>query len=133
MFTWRCTINKAPVAWARPRFNSKTGVVYTAKEQRHYGNMLALLFAGAKVGKILKPLEVACALTIRFYVKRPKSCAAKYPTGKPDEDNLLKITQDALKTAGIVKDDSYIVEAHPYKLFADDREPCTVIELECLE
>lgn len=82
------------------------------------------------------PLREAVRLEVVFTLPRPKShfgtgknaglvkpSAPQFPTGKPDTDKLLRSTQDALKDAGVVLDDSVVtdtVAAKRYVLTGDD-------------
>lgn len=69
------------------------------------------------------PLTVPLAVTMVFTQVRPKAHyrtgrnahllterAPARPSGKPDLSKLLRSTEDALTTAGLIKDDSLIVE-----------------------
>ncbi|MFJ4627095.1 RusA family crossover junction endodeoxyribonuclease [Streptomyces sp. NPDC088847] len=70
-----------------------------------------------------KPLTGEVALSLTFTLARPRShygtgrnasqvrpAAPARPTGTPDLDKLIRSTQDALKTARILRDDSLVVE-----------------------
>ncbi|WP_328638451.1 RusA family crossover junction endodeoxyribonuclease [Streptomyces canus] len=70
-----------------------------------------------------RPLTGAVALGLTFTIVRPKShygtgrnadrvrpAAPARPISTPDTDKLIRSTQDALKTARIVRDDSLVVE-----------------------
>lgn len=46
-----------------------------------------------------------------------KASAPISHTGKPDLDKLVRSTMDAIKDAGVVRDDSRIVEITAYKLY----------------
>lgn len=61
--------------------------------------------------KIRKPIEDEIILYVSFWKKRTMDC-----------DNILKITQDLLQTAGIIKNDKQISELHVYRNKATDRE-----------
>ncbi|MFI6248978.1 RusA family crossover junction endodeoxyribonuclease [Streptomyces sp. NPDC051016] len=69
------------------------------------------------------PLREAVRLEVVFTLPRPKShfgtgknaglvkaSAPQYPIGKPDTDKLLRSTQDALKDAGVLLDDSVVTD-----------------------
>ena len=77
-----------------------------------------------------KPVGEAVRLEIVFTLRRPKShfgtgrnagvlkaSAPKFPTGKPDLDKLVRSTQDALKDAGVLLDDSVVTAAVATKAF----------------
>ncbi|MFK0172667.1 RusA family crossover junction endodeoxyribonuclease [Streptomyces sp. NPDC090306] len=76
------------------------------------------------------PLNEAVALDVTFTLPRPQShfgtgrnagalkpSAPAYPTGTPDLDKLLRSTQDALKDAGVLADDSRVVDVHARKRY----------------
>ncbi|MET9122941.1 RusA family crossover junction endodeoxyribonuclease [Streptomyces sp. NPDC004528] len=69
------------------------------------------------------PLREAVRLEVVFTLARPKHhfgtgrnaglvkpSAPQFPTGKPDTDKLLRSTQDALKDAGVLLDDSVVTD-----------------------
>lgn len=77
-----------------------------------------------------KAIGEAVRLEIVFTLRRPKShfgtgrnagvvkaSAPQYPTGKPDLDKLVRSTQDALKDAGVLLDDSVVTAAVATKAF----------------
>ncbi|WAZ20237.1 RusA family crossover junction endodeoxyribonuclease [Streptomyces cinnabarinus] len=77
------------------------------------------------------PLSEAVRLEVVFTLRRPKHhfgtgrnagtvkpSAPVYPTGKPDADKLLRSTQDALKDAGVLVDDSVVTDASAAKRYA---------------
>lgn len=76
------------------------------------------------------PLDCPVWLDLTFCLRRPKShfgtgrnagrlkaAAPPYPTGKPDLDKLVRSTQDALKDAGVVKDDSVVASLDAQKIY----------------
>ncbi|MFB7596941.1 RusA family crossover junction endodeoxyribonuclease [Streptomyces sp. NPDC056160] len=76
------------------------------------------------------PLNEAVRLDLTFTLLRPKShfgtgrnagqlkpSAPKFPTGKPDTDKLIRSTQDALKDAGVLRDDSVVTAVSAAKVF----------------
>lgn len=83
-----------------------------------------------------QPIREAARLEIVFTLPRPKHhygtgrnagvvkpSAPRFPTGKPDTDKLLRSTQDALKDAGVLLDDSVVTDtgaAKRYVLTAAD-------------
>lgn len=69
-------------------------------------------------------------LQMQFSLRRPKShygtgrnagllkaTAPSYPTGKPDLDKLIRSTQDALKDAGVLADDSVVASLSASKVY----------------
>lgn len=60
-----------------------------------------------------RPIDAPVFLTVEFYVPRPKGhpkSRRTVPTTIPDLDKLLRSTDDALKTAGVISDDSVIID-----------------------
>lgn len=76
---------------------------------------------------IVKP----CRVSIVFYLPRPKSLAKsiRYHTKKPDIDNLIKSTLDAMTQAAIWPDDSCVVEILARKEYCDDQDPGALINI----
>lgn len=63
----------------------------------------------------------AIDLRIDFYVNRPASVSAKkrpHPTVRPDLDKMVRGVCDALKAAGVYKDDSQVVRIVAAKRYA---------------
>jgi len=105
--------NIDPVAKGRPRF-TRGGRAYTPERTRKFTNELIAMMQW-QVGE---PLEGALKVEIVFYMRRPKSVKRKYPTVKPDLDNLEKALYDAGN--GILwNDDSQIVTHTVSKYYAD--------------
>jgi len=75
------------------------------------------------------PLTGALSVDMHFHLARPKARkAARWPTGKPDLDNLAKSTADALNGT-LWADDASIVDWRVRKayVFGDDGiEGCTI-------
>jgi crossover junction endodeoxyribonuclease RusA len=68
----------------------------------------------------------AVALHLEFVLYRPKSLPKTKPTPpatkKPDLDKVARAIFDAMKTAGVVRDDSYIVFSTLHKRLAEPEE-----------
>ena len=116
-----------PTGKARPRI-TKWGA-HTPEKTVLYENLVKTCYNGGMY-------EGAVAIYVRAYYNIPKSATKKaraeienlerFPTKKPDCDNVLKIIADALN--GIAyHDDSQIVRATVEKYFAD--EPRVEVEL----
>lgn len=121
------TIPGEPTGKGRPRI-TKWGA-HTPEKTVLYENLVKTCYEGGKY-------EGAVAIYVRAYYAIPKSTTKKaraeidnmerFPTKKPDCDNVLKIIADALN--GIAyHDDSQIVRATVEKCYAD--EPRVVVEL----
>lgn len=67
-----------------------------------------------------KPLEGPVEIALRFYVARPKSAprSVTIPATRPDWDKLSRAVGDALKSAGLYRDDGQIARAWVEKCFA---------------
>ncbi len=75
-----------------------------------------------------QPLEGALTLEVIFLMPKAKSNKKDYPYQKPDLDKLLRSVGDSATQAGVIKDDSQIVQILAWKLWAED-EPGAVISL----
>ena len=73
----------------------------------------------------LKPkIGIPVYLTVHFYLprhKRVKPGAVMPHTGKPDLDNLLKSTMDALTGIGVWKDDAQVIHTTVEKHYAEEK------------
>lgn len=64
------------------------------------------------------PFSEPVKLEVSFFIERPaKSKYADYPGGKPDLDHLVRAVGDSLTQAGVLVDDSLIVEIDARKLW----------------
>jgi len=99
--------------------------------------------------KVLKEQDArfdkAICLRLIFYMPRPKNhyrtgkfsellkdSTPSFHTKKPDVDNLSKAVLDAMTDAGILSDDSIVVQHYIYKKYTE-RETGVKIEIEELE
>lgn len=64
--------------------------------------------------------------TMYFLLEPPRKLERERPTTKPDLDKLVRAVNDALVDAGVIQDDSLIVNLHAYKHYADSDEPAGV-------
>lgn len=72
------------------------------------------------------PLDGPLWLRIDLRMPRPKARkTALYCDRKPDVDKIIRATCDALTEAGMISDDSRIVELHVVKMYADPSDPWT--------
>jgi crossover junction endodeoxyribonuclease RusA len=76
-------------------------------------------------------IEGVIALKIAFVLPRPKAHKKEtYVTTKPDIDNLLKSTMDALTDCAVWRDDSQLAEVHMSKVYQSELVgPGAVIEI----
>jgi Holliday junction resolvase RusA-like endonuclease len=72
----------------------------------------------AKAAKDCTPFltGVPLALTVKFYLQKPKSVKRLHPTVKPDLDNYIKAVMDALKD--VWGDDCQVVQITASKEYA---------------
>jgi Holliday junction resolvase RusA-like endonuclease len=65
---------------------------------------------------------VAVAVTIHFWLKRPKTVTRQYATGTYDIDKLTRAVLDSLESAGVIVNDNLVVDLTVRKSYADDHE-----------
>lgn len=115
-----------PVAKQRPRFSSKTGVVYTPKKTVEAEQKIKFAFI-EKYGipeDFIFPKDTPIKLEVIVYFLKPKSAKKrKFPTVKPDYDNLLKTVSDALQKF-IFYDDSQICDVKFSKRYGYPERIC---------
>ncbi len=84
------------------------------------------------------PMDGPIDISIWFTVPKPKSAPKRkktWPTRRPDLDKLCRGILDALKDAGVYKDDSQVIRLCAYKHYVSDqggvvlRSPGAVISL----
>lgn len=125
-----------PVAKARPRFNTKTGVAYTPKRTRSFETIVREV----AYNKIVDVLTGPVRMEIVFCFPRPKNKIWKtkpmpreWKLTRPDWDNLGKSVCDALNGIAYI-DDSQIVDIRIRKyICAGDEKPHTEIVIEEVE
>jgi Holliday junction resolvase RusA-like endonuclease len=139
------SIPGAPVGKGRPRFarRGKFAATYTPEATEAWEDKAIAMIRQKYHGPILaEPLK----LYVEALGPRPKSLLPKsehnpggysakrlaadpsiegemWRTTKPDFDNVLKCVADALVTAGVVRDDAYIVDGHILSLYTDAYAP----------
>lgn len=123
-----------PKGKGRPRFVRATGHAYTPAPTREYEQALR---AQAMIQmKGARPIERPVKVDVYAYQEIPKSWRKvdrdaarycfKYPSGKPDADNYLKIALDSLNQV-VWLDDGQVVKASVSKKYSD--EPKLVVEV----
>lgn len=105
-------VNLQPVPKGRPRFNGK--FAYTPDATRKFERDMA---RAAAEHRPVKPLEGPLAITLMFFIQKPKSVKREFPCVRPDIDNFQKSAIDALK--GFWKDDGQICEVRAVKRYSD--------------
>ena len=118
-----------PVPKSRPRFSFKSKRAYTPKKTKDYEELVKEYVKPLVSEKIHGPIEA----TFLFVMERPKyMMTKKYKDGliihtkKPDLDNLIKSTMDALNS--VLNDDAQICKIYAEKFYSDkSRNPYTKI------
>lgn len=116
-----------PHGKGRPRFNTKTGAVYTDAETATYERALAMVAKGAMIGR--KPFDGPVSVSIIAHLGVPFSWPKKKraqaiggeikPTTGCDTDNYCKAALDGIN--GIVfNDDRQVVELLALKAYSSD-------------
>lgn len=76
------------------------------------------------------PIDEPVEVRATFVLPRPKRPRFPVPGVKPDVDKLQRNLGDALEAAGILRDDSRIVEWHVRKIYAQpDQAPRVTVEV----
>jgi Holliday junction resolvase RusA-like endonuclease len=68
------------------------------------------------------PFPVAVAVTIHFWLRRPKTVTRQYATGTYDIDKLTRACLDSLQSANVITNDSNVVDLTVRKSYDDDHE-----------
>lgn len=122
---WEFVVNSTPKPQPRPRM-TKRGHTYNPKNadfwKMHVGMAAKEAMKGAPT-----PLAGPLIIDIEFRMPRPKRLRKgdlDIPhTCRPDTDNLIKSTQDALQMASVVSDDSVFFQVHAVKYYSNPDEP----------
>jgi Holliday junction resolvase RusA-like endonuclease len=108
-----------PKPQPRPRL-SKQGHTYTP----HTADAWKAAVKAEFMCRLKPKIGIPVYLTVNFYLPRPKRVkpdGVMPHTGKPDLDNLLKSTMDALTDIGVWKDDSLVIQTAADKRYAADK------------
>ena len=138
----KIVIHGKPIAKKRPRFARRGKFVQTYSDQE---TEEGLAYLEAKQQINIPPMEGPLKLTAIFYMPRPKShygtgrnadklkpSASRYPTVKPDLDNLLKFYCDVLN--GLAwNDDSQVVIKIGEKRYSGNSEGRTEICIDAMD
>ena len=73
-----------------------------------------------------EPLTGEVSLQVIFFMPRPKTVTRLFPTTKPDLDKLIRAINDSATDAGVLEDDSQVVEIVAYKFYQDEQNPVGV-------
>lgn len=111
----------------RPGQNSKTGKLFVREETgerlKTWRATVTEAALQAREAGGLQTMSGAVRLDVHFFMPRPASISAKkrlYPQVAPDLDKLVRAVGDALKDAGVYKDDCLICSIQASKQYATD-------------
>lgn len=127
------TLLGQPTPQARPRTFMRGGRAVTWSPKTGQEAYILQIIKQKPPAPFVGPLQI----DFQFFLDRPKSVSPrkrKYPSSKPDLDNLEKAIQDAMEGL-YYKNDSQIVMKNSVKLYAQDHKeiPQTKIELREIE
>lgn len=125
----------APQGSKRAWIDKRSGKVMMAEQSTRVGPWrTAVKRACAKVPRV-DCVDTPVSVWVEFILTRPKTVTRLWPTSKNegDIDKLLRSTFDGLVKAGVIKDDSLIVDGGQRKRYADPwEEPGANIRIEVL-
>lgn len=131
----RFEIPGCPVPWAASRVGRRGAVDPRHKEKINITWQIKLLAGRMLVKFPMKgPVRLSCTFymqiphTGRIRKKMPIKPDLDHHTKKPDLTNLCKLYEDMLQRAGILSNDSQVVESRLYKFYGE--RPRTVIKVE---
>lgn len=125
----RVVILGKPVGKGRPRISKRGSFskMHTPTATANWEGVAAQRIHAAWAER--EPLDVPVSVSIRAVAQRPKRLLRKkdpahriWRTSKPDADNVAKSALDALQAAGVVIDDSYVVDVRCLSLYAAKSE-----------
>lgn len=134
----RFVVQGDPVGKARPRFTAARGYAkaYTPKNTEDYEKKVKSSYL--RVFADAEPFKYEVTVDIKAYFHIPPSYSKKkkrmimegnmHPAKKPDNDNILKIIQDALNGIAYT-DDKIIVASREQKLYTRGPEGYVVITI----
>jgi Holliday junction resolvase RusA-like endonuclease len=70
-----------------------------------------------------QPLTGAVSLDVMFFMPRGKTVKREMPTVPPDLDKLIRAINDSATDAGIIQDDSQVIEIVAYKFYEAENLP----------
>lgn len=115
-------VNGVPKAQPRPRM-AANGHVYNPASANAWKEEVKAAFLPHKRQPITGPVQ----LRVSFFMPRPKSMKAEQERNqphvqKPDVDNLLKSTMDAMTEVAVWKDDAQVYAIEAGKWYARDNK-----------
>ena len=125
MKTVRFEVEGEPVGQSRPRMNRK-GWLYKTDKDKKYEELIEATYNN--VTDYYK-FDGAVYVRIDAYLKIPQRTKLKYPTKKPDADNIAKIIMDGLNKVAW-DDDKQVVKLVVNKLWSNEpRVEVTISEV----
>lgn len=70
-----------------------------------------------------QPFSGAVSLDVMFFMPRGKTVKRELPTTPPDLDKLVRAINDSATDAGVIQDDSQVVEIVAYKFYEAESLP----------
>lgn len=70
-----------------------------------------------------QPFSGAVSLDVMFFMPRGKTVKRELPTTPPDLDKLIRAINDSATDAGVISDDSQVVEIVAYKFYEAENLP----------
>ena len=70
-----------------------------------------------------QPLTGAVSLDVMFFMPRGKTVKRAMPTVPPDLDKLIRSINDSATDAGVIEDDSQVIEIVAYKFYEAENLP----------
>lgn len=120
-------IDIEPIPKGRPRFTRK-GFTYTPKDTMDAERQIQFSIRQQHYGQ---ELESPLAVSLKFFLSKPKKPSNHFPIAKKDLDNLVKLVFDALN--GILwVDDRQICVLHCSKQYTTCNKPGIEIKLKRL-
>ena len=121
---WEFVVNSTPKPQPRPRM-TKRGHTYNPKNA-DFWKMHVGMAAKEAMKNAPTPLTGALKIDIEFRMPRPKrlrKADVDIPhTSRPDTDNLVKSTLDALQMASVVADDSVFYDLRAVKYYSNPED-----------
>lgn len=122
---WETFVPIKPVRWSvkAGKMGNHAGL-YSPKPMKAYQDQVVRFLNGAYHGE---PIDEPIAIRFVFHLPKPKSVKRDYPTVKPDLTNLTKCTEDCLTKAGVLIDDSVVINLDLWKIYGESGKVGTEI------
>jgi crossover junction endodeoxyribonuclease RusA len=82
-----------------------------------------------KMLELDNPFPTAIAVSIHFWLRRPKSVTRQYATGTYDIDKLTRAVLDSLQSANVIVNDNLVVDLNVRKTYADDHQSGVLVTI----